>query len=180
MAELTPQMTPEMYAELQNGGQPPVQQPPMNAEVPPQPPVQQTPMGGEPEDAVAQAKEMLGLGETEATIGQLQEQMRGMQTDKIKAEVGAKYADIPYELVEKEIEKIAQTSPQLADAMRSTAEGMDMAYRATQTAITPNEKPDNLTEGEAGGGQGEELESTIKEGKADDIALGNYILGYDN
>ncbi len=61
--------------------------------------------------------------------------------------------------------------------MRGTEEGMDMAYRATQASIQPQEKPDNLTDGESGGGQGENLEEMVTKGEANDFDLGKYIIG---
>lgn len=176
-----PEMTPEMYAEL-SGQQPPTpEQQPDPTQVPPQQPPPTTPMpeqqpqpqGG---DDIAQAREMLGIDQTEASIGQLQEQLSMMQQDRVKAQLSSKYPDIPYDVVEKEIEKVAAINPAFADSMKTTPEGMDMAYRAAQSAIKPQEKPDNLTVGEGGGGQGESLEENVRAGSANDIDLGDYIL----
>jgi len=60
--------------------------------------------------------------------------------------------------------------------MRTTEDGMNMAYAAAQAGMTPNEKPDNLTDGENGGGQGEELNNQVLKGQANDGQLGDYIL----
>ena len=89
----------------------------------------------------------------------------------------AKYPDIPYDIVQKEIDKVASINPQFAEAMKTTPEGMEMAYRSAQALIKPQEKPDNLTDGESGGGQGENLDEMIMKGEADDFNLGKFIIG---
>jgi hypothetical protein len=166
----TPQMTPEMYAELAGQPDPQAQPDPVAPQAQPQPDPQ-TP------DEVEQAKELLGLSQTEDTVSQLQAQMQSMQEDKIRDSMSAKYPDIPYEIVEKEIAKVEAINPQFAQAMRTTPDGMDMAYRASQASMRPQEKPDNLTDGESGGGQGENLDEVVRKGNASDYDLGQFIIG---
>jgi hypothetical protein len=171
MENQAPQMTPEMYAELQAQQEQPA---PVETQAPaqqePQQVQQQPAPATPPEDDVAQAKELLGVSE-------MQEQIKAMQADRVKESMSSKYPDIPYELVEKEIEKVAKINPAFADSMRTTQEGMDMAYRSAQALIQPKEKPDNLTDGESGGGQGENLDEMVGKGEADDYNLGKFILG---
>jgi len=161
----TPEMTPEMYAELAGEEAP-------QSQVAPQPEAQ--PQGV---DEVAQAKDLLGIAQTEDTVSQLQAQMQTMQEEKIRDSMSAKYPDIPYDIVEKEIAKVEAINPQFAQAMRTTPDGMDMAYRASQASMSPQEKPDNLTDGESGGGQGENLDEVVRKGDANDYDLGKFILG---
>lgn len=183
--EQAPQVTPEMYAELmgQEGQQPTVQdnavqQPQQQQQTqmqqqgmrPEQPAMQQQPAEPTPDD-IEQAKKLLGLNE-------IQEHLERMMAENVRAAVSAKYPDVPYEIVEKEIEKVAAIDPNFAKAMRTTPEGMDMAYRSAMAAYKPQEKPDNLTEDEGNGGQEEDpLLDKVKSGNADDVVLGDYILG---
>ena len=170
-------MTPEMYAELQGQGQAPEPQtPPQQQEVQSQ--AQPQPEAGvPPKDDVAQAKELLGISQTEDMVTKMQEQMNEMKTEKIRESMTAKYPDIPYEIVQKEIDKVASINPQFAEAMKTTEDGMEMAYRSAQALIKPQEKPDNLTDDESGGGQGENLDEMIMKGEADDFNLGKFIIG---
>ena len=168
--ENAPQMTPEMYAELQGQGQAPeAQVPPQQQEVQPQ--AQPQPEAGvPPQDDVTQAKELLGISE-------MQEQMNEMKAEKIRESMTSKYPDIPYEIVQKEIDKVTAINPQFGEAMKTTQEGMEMAYRSAQALTKPQEKPDNLTDGESGGGQGENLDEMVMKGQADDFNLGQFIIG---
>ena len=183
--EQAPQVTHEMYAELmgQEGQTPPAQDPAMQqppaqdpaamqqpTAQPGQPPVQQPPAEPTPDD-IEQAKKILG-------VDGMQEQLERLVEQNVKAQVSAKYPDVPYEIVEKEIEKVAAIDPNFAKAMRTTPEGMDMAYRSAMAAYKPQEKPDNLTEDEGNGGQNEDpIEDAVRKGEADDVSLGDYILG---
>ncbi|WP_456390319.1 hypothetical protein [Hydrogenimonas sp.] len=193
-----PQMTPEMYAELmarqvegtQQEDFPQMQPQPADAgqgvppegQIPPQPapvaaqpqPAQQPPQ--QPEDEVAAARQLLGLDQTEQTIQQLQQQLAQVQQERVRAELSQKYPDVPFDIVEKEIEKVEKINPQFAEAMKTTPEGMDMAYRAALAAMKPKETPDNLTEGEGNTNSAETVEEAVKNGKAGDIQLGDYIL----
>lgn len=168
-------MTPEMYAELQ-GQAPEAQMPPQQPETQPQPQLQPE-AGVAPQDEVAQAKELLGISQTEDMVTKMQEQMNEMKAEKIRDSMTAKYPDIPYDIVQKEIDKVASINPQFAEAMKTTPEGMEMAYRSAQALIKPQEKPDNLTDGESGGGQGENLDEMVMKGEADDFNLGKFIIG---
>lgn len=179
MEELTPQMTPEMYEELMaNGGQPQGEVQPQGnmqpqGEVQQQPQPQPQPQQGD----IDQAKDLLGIAKTEETVSQLQSQLQSLQSEKVQKEIGSKYPDVPFDVVEKEIEKIEKINPEMGSFMRSNPEGMDMAYKATQAAIKPQETPDNLTDGESGGGQSENLDEIVSKGEADDFNLGKFILG---
>ena len=124
-------------------------------------------------DPVNEASQLLG-------IDVMQEQLKTMMQDKVKAEVGSKFPDVPYEIVEKSIEKIEKVDPQTAQYMRTQPDGMEMAYKAALADIKPQEKPDNLTEGESGGGQSEELNDKVMKGNASDFDLGDFVLDYDN
>lgn len=168
----TPEMTPEMYAEL--AGEQAQSQVAPQAMAQPAPQQEQQP---QTPDEVAQAKELLGLGQTENTISELQAQMQIMQEDKLRDSLSAKYPDVPYDIVKKEIAKLDGVNPEFAHAMRTTPEAMEMAYKAAQVSIQPQEKPDNLTDGAGGGGQGENLDEVVRTGKANDYDLGQFIIG---
>ena len=166
-----------MYAELagETMQQPtqtqvPQQQPTTEQQPPVQQPIEQPQPEPSPEDIEA-AKKTLG-------IDVVQSQLEELVTENVKQAVSAKYPDIPFDVVEKEIEKVAAIDPNFAKSMRTTPEGMDMAYRAAMAAIKPQEKPDNITDGDnGGGGQENSLDEAIAKGEADDVGLGDYILG---
>ncbi len=180
--EQTPQVTPEMYAELMEQQESQTQAPQQMQQPDPsqmqqgqpqpqmQQPEQQPQAEPSPEDIEA-AKKTLGLDV-------VQSQLENLVTENVKQAVSAKYPDIPFDVVEKEIEKVATIDPNFARSMRTTQEGMDMAYRAAMAAIKPQEKPDNITDGDNGGGGHENsLDEAIVKGEADDVGLGDYILG---
>ena len=199
-----PQITPEMYAELMaqqgqtQGGEPaPGGIPPQGGEPAPTDGGQMTPeqfaamqqqmaaaqqgqpQGGEPteDEQIAQARQVLGLDATEQQIAKMSQMLQQMQVEKTQAQMQAKYPDVPPDAVQQEIDKIAQSNPTLAEAMKTTPEGMEMAYRAALASLKPSGKPDNLTDEGGNGGQEETIEKAVSEGKADDFTLGDYILG---
>ena len=95
--------------------------------------------------------------------------------EKVQAQVSAKYPDVPFDVVEKVIEKIAAVDPSMANAMKSNPDSMEIAYQAAIAGMKPQEKPDNLTDGEGGGDNSETIEDLVLSGKADDFTLGDYI-----
>ncbi len=127
-------------------------------------------------DDIAQAKSLLGIDQQASSIEQLQNRIDEMTRNEISSEMSRKYPGIPLDLVEKEIAKVEAISPEFAKKMRSTKDGMEMAYRAAKVAIEPQEDPDKITEGE-GSPSREYLEDAVKGGKANDFDLGDYILG---
>jgi hypothetical protein len=129
-------------------------------------------------EEIAAAQQALGIDKVNETVGALQEQLKAMEAEKIRAQMQAKYPNVPKDIVDQEIAKVKETNPALAAEMESTEMGLDMAYRAALAGMKPQGTPDNLTQGEGGtGGQQDDLEDRIKTGKADDFALGDYILG---
>lgn len=179
--EQTPNVTPEMYAELM-GQQDPQTQPPQQMQQPdpsqmqqgqPQPQMQQPEQQPQPEPApedIEQAKKILG-------VDGMQQQLEQLVAQNVRETVSKKYPDVPFELVEKEIEKVAAIDPNFAKAMKTTPDGLEMAYRSAMASYKPQEKPDNLTEGEGGSGQNDNpIEEAVMKGEADDVGLGDYIL----
>lgn len=170
--ENAPQMTPEQIAAMQEQQPPEGQVTPDPGQQPAQQPIPQQ----APEDELATARDALGINAQNTSIEALQGQMLQMQQAGVTEKMAAKYPDIPFDLVQKEIDKVAAIDPDFADSMKTTEPGMDMAYKAAMAGIKPTEKPDNLTDGEGGGETIETLEAMVKEGKADDFQLGDYIL----
>ncbi|ADV46426.1 hypothetical protein [Nitratifractor salsuginis] len=182
----TPPMTPEMYAELmqQQGQQPEGGVPPQAPATDPgtmQPPAQPAPAApaapqGEPSpEEIEQARKLLGLDK----VDQMEQEFKQLKAKAIKDQMHAKFPNVPDDVVEEEIKKFEAVNPQLAEAMRTTPEGMEMAYKAALASIRPNEKPDNLTKGsETGENEGkDDLAEKVKSGKADEVDLGSFILG---
>jgi hypothetical protein len=174
-----------MYAELmqQQGQQPdpqagmeqPAGQPPMQQQVAPKQPAPQA----EPSpEEIEQAKKLLGLDKVE----RIEEEFKELKSKAIRDQMHAKFPDVPDDVVEEEIKKFEAINPQLAEAMRTTPEGMEMAYKAAMASIRPSEKPDNLTNGsETGDGdRKDELSEKVKSGNADEVDLGSFILGMNS
>ncbi len=167
-----PQMTPEQMMAMQQQQMMPPQQPmPTQPQQPQQPEPQ-----GEPD--IEEAKKMLGIDQTQEALAQMQEKMKELEIEKTKSAVGAKYPDIPFDAVEKEIEKVKAINPQLADAMLTNPDAMEIAYKAVQASIKPQEEPDKITDGDGNGDadQNSELEERIKKGQANEAELGSFIL----
>ena len=179
-----PNLDPQMYQELmqQEQQEMPQQQAQQMQQAQMQPPQQEMqPQRQVPpqEEDLESVKSMLGIDEAQKQLEQMREKMAAIEADKAKAEVSAKYPDVPYELVEKEIEKVRAINPDLADAMLINPDAMEMAYKAVKAELKPQEEPDKLLEGEGGGaGEKDDLTKRIEEGKADDYDLGGYIAGY--
>lgn len=171
MGQQPPQMTPEQMMAMQMQMQQ-AQAPAQNPTVPPD--------GGNPDDQIEQAKQLLGLDQTQQTLQQMQEQLQAMALEKTNAQLQAKYPDVPEDAVKAEIEKMAEIDPNFAESLKNNPAGLEMVYRAAKAASQPKDTPDNLTDDGGAGGAGaggENLEELVKKGTADDFALGNYILG---
>jgi len=188
-----PQIDPALYEQMmQEGGQPqpgaepqpgmppqggepqPGATPPQGGQ--PQPGMQ--PPAANPEAEIEEAKKLLGLDGYESKIAEMQNQLEAIESQRVQAAMASKYPDVPQDAVEEKIKQIEQVNPELAKTMRVTEAGLEMAYKAAMADILPREKPDKLTDEGGGGGGGESnLEDLVKEGKADDFALGNFILG---
>lgn len=168
-----PAVTPEMYQEFQQAPQQGYNQVPQApAPQPPQaydqaPPPQQT-----YDESIAQVGKDLGLEEMKAQMQQLQ---RATAQDT----VSKKFPNVTYEIAEKEIEAMAGVNPQFAEQMRTDPTAMEFAFRAAQAKMTPTKAPDNLTDNENGGGQGESALSEIRAGTANDGVLGEYLLSME-
>lgn len=180
------QLTPEQMAALQPQTQPPAQNTPMPEQIAAlqaqQAQMQQAapaPQPGQELDEIEQAKQLLGLDQTQAAIQTMEQKLQELELEKTAAQLQAKYPDVPKEAVEKEIERMKNADPNFAESLKNNPAGLEMIYRAARAELSPKDKPDQLTDdGGSGGAGGEEgLEEIVKSGKADDFRLGNYILG---
>jgi len=128
-------------------------------------------------DEVVIAKQILGLDHLEQTIQQLQQQQMELQRERTKAQIQQMYPNVPFDLVEKEIEKVKQINPTLAEQMQYNPQLMEIAVKAVLADIKPNQQPDKITEG-AGSAETpqDDLADKIKKGEANEIGLGGYIL----
>lgn len=185
-----PNIDPAIYQELvqqQGGEQMPEgygQQvaPQATPQIAPQAPQQVAPQMVQPEqqapqgDELEEAKKLLGLDEAQQKMMEMEQKLKEIEMEKTKQAVSSKYPDIPFDLVEKEIEKVKEINPQLAETMLTNPDAMELAFRAVQASIKPQEKPDNILEGEGGGAGDDTIVDKIKNGEADDFTLGEYIL----
>lgn len=157
----------------------PVPQPELQPMQPTQPaPQMQQPQQVQPEpqpmqpepDELEQAKKLLGLDAVE-------QELKELKMEKTKQVLSSKYPDVPFELVEKEIEKVKAVNPALAESMLTNPDAMELAYKAATASMLPKEKPDEILEGQGGGAADDNMEERIAKGEADDFTLGEYILG---
>ena len=100
-----------------------------------------------------------------------------LQRERTKAQIQQMYPNVPFDLVEKEIEKVKQINPTLAEQMQYNPQLMEIAVKAVLADIKPNQQPDKITEG-AGSAETpqDDLADKIKKGEANEIGLGGYIL----
>jgi len=129
------------------------------------------------QDEVEMAKKILGLDQLEQTIQQLQQQQLELQRERTKAQIQQMYPNVPFDLVEKEIEKVRQINPTLAEQMQYNPQLMEIAVKAVLADIKPTQQPDKITEG-AGSSENpqDDLADKIRKGEANEIGLGDYIL----
>lgn len=130
-----------------------------------------------PED-IELAKKMLGLDKIEQQALEAQQKLRELEVERTQAVIKAKYPDLPIDLVQKEIEKVKQANPKLAEAMETNPDLMEMAAKSALMSIKPTEKPDTITQGQGDGQRNpqDELVDKIKKGDATNFDLGDYIL----
>jgi len=191
-----PNIDPNLYQELQNQSEINPQantmsQGEVNPQGMPQPQVNTMPQGmpqpqantmpqGMPQepqgDPIEEAKKALGLEEQQRQLEEMQRRLMDMEAEKAKAQLQAKYPNVPFNIVEEEIKKVEDVNPELAALMKVKPEAMEIAFKAALASIEPQEKPDKITEGEGGGGNDDSIEEAIKKGKADELTLGEYIL----
>jgi hypothetical protein len=131
-----------------------------------------------PEDEIEFAKKILGIEEIQKQALQAQQELQKIKEERTKQVVLSKYPNVPADLVEKEIEKVSQVNPQLAEAMKTNPDLMEMAVKSVLASIKPNEQPDNITKGEGANDTTpqDELAEKVRKGEADPITLGDYIL----
>jgi len=143
----------------------------------PQQPMQPAPTGQNP-DEIELAKKLLGLDELQRQAQEAQEKLRQLEEERTKSVVMQKYPDVPMDLVEKEIEKVAQINPQLAENMKLNPDLMEMAVKAVLASVKPQQQPDNITQGDSAGDTSpdDELVEKVRKGEVDEIGLGEYIL----
>jgi len=140
-----------------------------------QPQMQQQPQ--QPQDDVQMAKEALGLDTYEQQLAQMQAQIQESKDKAIFEEVSKKYEDIDPDLVQKELTKLEETKPQMAEALKSDPEGMEMLFSKVKTSMQPTEKPDEITDsGNNGGNENSDFNKKIEKGTANEIDLGDFIL----
>ena len=143
-----------------------------------QPAQQQMEAPAQPVNDVAMAKEALGLDAYEQQIAEMQSQIQESKDKAIFEEVSKKYDDIDPTLVQKELEKLAETKPQMAEALKGDAEGLEMLFSKVKTSMQPAEKPDEITDsGNSGGNENSDFNKKIENGAATEVDLGDFILG---
>ncbi len=185
-----PNIDPALYQELQNQGEVNPQAGVMpqgdvnpqtgvmqQNEINPQDGVMPQGMPQEPQgDPIEEAKKALGLEEQQKALEEMQRKLMEMEAEKAKAQLQAKYPNVPYNIVEEEIKKVEEVNPELAALMKVKPEAMEIAFKAALASIKPQEESDNITEGEGGGGNDDSIEEAIKKGEADELTLGEYII----
>ena len=138
---------------------------------------QQTQQASQQVDEVQMAKEALGLDAYEQQLQAVQMQLQESKDKAIFEEVSKKYEDIDPDLVQKELTKLAETKPQIAEALKSDPDGLDMLFAKVKTSMQPEEKPDEITDsGNSGGNENSDFNKKLEKGTANEIDLGDFIL----
>lgn len=154
----------------QGGQQDPMQQQMMMQQ--PQQQMQQQPAV----DPIAEAKAMLGLDKIEEQMMAQTAAMEAQKLQAIQTEMKTKYPAVSDDAVEKELTRIAESDPALADAMRKSSNGLETVYKSIIASSKPDQEPDEILDS-TGGATSQSLEQKIKGGKASELELGDYIIG---
>ena len=181
--EVNPEVTQQMETQPQPQPQPQMPQtedtfvaPNLQPEVNQQMQQPQPNMQANPQE-IELAKKLLGLDAVEQQAKQALEELNRIKQERVKQEVLSKYPDVTEDIVNQEIQKLAKINPQLAEAVKTDPEAFEVVVKSALASITPNNKPDRITEtGGSGNNVTDDLESKVKKGQADDITLGDYIL----
>lgn len=129
-------------------------------------------------DDVTLAKQALGLDTYEQQLQAMQAQLQESQTKAMFNEVSTEFKDVDVELVNAELAKMSETNPQMAEMMKSSKDGLEMLFRTVQTKTKPVETPDEITDtGDSGSQKGGDINSKIKNGTANELELGDFIIG---
>ncbi len=132
----------------------------------------------QPVDEVQMAKEALGLDAYEQELQAMKAQLQESKEKAVFEEVSKKYDDIDPTLVQKELEKLAETKPQIAEALKADPDGLDMLFAKVKSSMQPEEKPDEITDsGSSGGNESSDFNKKVEKGTASEIDLGDFILG---
>lgn len=127
-------------------------------------------------------KDMLGVRQLEEQNLQQAQMLQKMQSEAIYKDALAKtittYPELTPQMLEAELARIEEADPNLAQNAK-TPLGLEMIARGLKATITPNVKPDDVTDDGAssaqGGDENSELESLINSGKASKTQLGEFL-----
>lgn len=130
----------------------------------------------QPMDEIQMAKEALGLDKYEVQMQAIQAQLQESNQKAMFNEMSSSFKNVPQEEVQKAIAKIAETNPQMAQMMTSSREGMELAFKKVQSEMKSTETPDEITDSGDAGSQNGDFASKLKNGKASEVELGDFIL----
>jgi len=129
-------------------------------------------------DEVQMAKEALGLDAYEKELQEMKAQLQESKEKAVFKEVSKKYDGVDPDLVQKELDKLAETKPQIAQALKSDPDGLDMLFTKVKASMQPEEKPDEITDsGSNGGNNNSDFNKKLENGNATEVDLGDFILG---
>jgi hypothetical protein len=130
----------------------------------------------QPQDEITLAKEALGLNVYEQQLQSLQAQIEASNQKALFNEMATNYTNVPTDKVQEAIAKIAETNPQMAQMMQTTREGMELAFKKVQSEMKPKESPDEISDSADAGAVGGDFQSKLKNGRASEVDLGDFIL----
>lgn len=129
------------------------------------------------ERQLEEAKKMLGvdqlLKQQEMVLIQLEESKRAVEMRAVKD----RNPDFDEKLVLKEIEKIRETNPELAESMSKNPAGLELVFKSIKANAMAQNAPDKMTGNRYGGGQTNQTTRKVAEGNASEMELGSYLLG---
>ena len=131
------------------------------------------------QEQINQARDALGI---QAMAEELQAMKDNATYNANLAQTISQYPNVTKEALETELKKLDEKNPSLANAIRLSADGMDMFAKGLSATITPNTKVDNITDDTNTANNTNNSENAlvgkIKGGKASEVELGSYLNSF--
>lgn len=163
---------------VQNAIQPQQQMP----EQMPQQPMPKQPMQSEAynQALIDEARGVLGVNEVLQNAKGLQDELTNLKLELTYKDnlnsVLSKNPELTKDIIENELRDLANTNPDLANEFMKSEVGLSMFAKSIKSSITPQNKPDPITDASDTGAIKQDLElEKLKSGKGDLIDLGSVL-----
>jgi len=126
-------------------------------------------------DEIQMAKEALGLDRYEQQISNIQAQLQQSANQAMLNEMSTKYKDVPISEVQKAMQNLAVSNPQMHQLVQTSKDGLEMLFKSIHGEMSPKETPDEMLDGGVSGTISD-FSKKLKNNTATEIDLGDFIL----